>query len=251
MTGGRTDIHFHLLPGIDDGPSTLAESIELAARAVRDGTSTIVCTPHVRGDFLTDVRELRDRVRELKEGLARDCLPVSVLQGAELGADMVGRLSQTELDAIAQGPRGKRWLLVETPFSGITPDFGLACDELRDRGFGIVLAHPERSRGVLAGFRDGLDRELAAGSALQVNGFSLTGRHGEDTRSIALRLVELDLVTAVASDAHGGWRVPALTLGHDAMVAAGVPAGIARRVVDSGPRRLMAQGLAPVPIGLS
>jgi protein-tyrosine phosphatase len=250
MTGGRTDIHFHLLPRVDDGPSSMSEAIALAALAVRDGSSTLVATPHVRGDFIVDVRELRDRVRELKEALARDAIPVSVLQGAELGHDMVGRLSQIELDAIAQGPRGKRWLLVETPFSGITPDFSLACDELRDRGFGIVLAHPERSRGVLSGYRDGLDRELSLGSALQVNAFSLAGRHGEDTRHVALRLVELHLVTAIASDAHGGWRVPALSPAYDSLVSAGVSHGVARRLVDSGPRRLMANGLAPVPAGL-
>lgn len=250
MEHGRTDIHFHLLPGVDDGPSTLAESIELAGAAVADGTATVVATPHVRSDFLTDVHELRDRVRELKAALAAACLPVSVIQGGELGHDMVGRLRQDELDAIAHGPPRRRWLLVETPFEGIKPDFNQAADELRDRGFGVVLAHPERGGGLLDSGRVGLDHELAAGSGLQVNALSLAGHHGDVARRLALHLIALGLVTAVASDAHGGARRPALTLAHEIALSEGIAPGVARELVDSAPRRLMARGLEPVPAPL-
>ena len=44
----RTELHFHLLPGVDDGPTDDAEAIELARLAIEDGTSLIVVTPHVR-----------------------------------------------------------------------------------------------------------------------------------------------------------------------------------------------------------
>jgi protein-tyrosine phosphatase len=247
----RTDIHFHLLPGVDDGPATAQESVALARAAAREGTTTIVATPHVRSDFVTDVSQLRDRVREVKSALARERVPVSVMQGAELGYDMVGRLHQDELAAIAQGPPRRRWLLVETPFTGLTADFNRATDELRDRGFGVVLAHPERGAGLLDSHRGGLDHELGSGSALQVNAFSLVGHHGEVARRTALWLIELGLVTAIASDAHGGPRRPALTLGHDAAVANGIAPGIARALVDSGPKRLMARGLELVPAPLA
>jgi protein-tyrosine phosphatase len=247
----RTDIHFHLLPGVDDGPGTAQESVALARAAAREGTATIVATPHVRSDFVTDVSQLRDSVREVKAELARARVPVSVVQGAELGHDMVGRLHQDELESIAQGPPRRRWLLVETPFAGIAADFNRATDELRDRGFGVVLAHPERGGGLLDSNRTGLDHELCSGSALQVNAFSLAGHHGEVARRTALRLIELGLVTAIASDAHGGPRRPALTIGHDAAVAGGIAPGVARALVDSGPRRLMARGLEPVPAPLA
>src|SRR4051812_49012733 len=137
MSPRRTDIHFHLLPGVDDGPATLDESIELARAAVRDGTDTIVATSHVRSDYVTDVALLRDRAREVKEALARENVPVSVELGGELGHDMVGRLRQDDLEAIAHGPPRRRWLLVEAPFAGLDPTFNAAADELRDRGFGV------------------------------------------------------------------------------------------------------------------
>jgi protein-tyrosine phosphatase len=247
MTSRRTDIHFHLLPGLDDGPATIEESVALARAAIRDGTTTIVATPHVRSDYVTDVRELRDRVREVKAALAAAAVPASVAQGGELGHDMVGTLRQDELEAIAQGPPDGRWLLVETPFGGLTETFHAATDELRDRGFAIVLAHPERSAGLLGARRASLDRELAAGAALQVNAFSVAGRHGADAQRAATELVALGSVSAIASDAHGGPRTPALTPASEALIAAGFGASTVRALVDSGPRRLLARGLEAVP----
>ena len=44
----RAELHFHLLPGVDDGPGDMAESVELARLAVADGTSLVTVTPHVR-----------------------------------------------------------------------------------------------------------------------------------------------------------------------------------------------------------
>jgi protein-tyrosine phosphatase len=243
----RTDIHFHLLPGVDDGPATLADTIVLARAAVGDGAGTVVATPHVRGDHVTDVGQLRDRVREVKAALARAQVPLSVVQGGELGHDMVGRLRQDELASIAQGPPGRRWLLVETPFTGLGGEFNAAADELRDRGFGVVLAHPERDAELLGGHRPALDHELSAGTALQLNAFSLAGAHGPQARDNAFELIELGLAAVVASDAHGGPRSPALTMAYDLMVAEGLAPGTARSLVESGPRGLMARGLRPAP----
>src|SRR5919201_5432051 len=138
------EIHFHLLPEVDDGPATTEASVRLAEAAASDGTGTIVATPHVRSDFLTDVSDLPERVREVQQALDRERIAVRVLPGGELGYDMVGRLTQPELEVLAQGPPGCRWLLVESPFAGFGPDFPAATDELRDRGFGVVVAHPER-----------------------------------------------------------------------------------------------------------
>ena len=141
--GGRgVDLHFHLLPGLDDGPASLSDSLELAHAAVVDGTGTVVATPHVRGDFVTDVRELPDRVGELRARLEAEGIPLALRCGGELGHDMVGRLTQEELDLIAQGPPDGRWLLVEAPFECLDGDFHLATAELRDRGFSVMIAHP-------------------------------------------------------------------------------------------------------------
>jgi protein-tyrosine phosphatase len=242
-----TDIHFHLLPGVDDGPRTLEDSLELAAAAVRDGSSTIVATPHVRGDFMTDISDLPDRVREVQEAIDLAGIPLGVCRGAELGHDMVGRLHQDELDSIALGPPGARWLLVETPFQGIDQDFTAATDELRDRGFGVVLAHPERGAGILDGDCAAVKHEIAQGSALQVNASSLTGRHGEKPQAAAARLLLDRLATVVGSDAHSMSRAPALTNGLLSAVRIGLEPGAAAALVSSAPRQLLARGIAARP----
>jgi protein-tyrosine phosphatase len=241
------DIHFHILPGVDDGPSSMEESVALAAAAVADGTRVVVATPHVRTGFLTDVSELPDRVRELEDLLAREGIGLAVRRGAELGHDMVGRLSQGELDSVAHGPPGGRWLLVETPYVTFGDEFTAATDELRDRGFAVVVAHPERARDAYGGAAT-LRHELDSGSMLQVNAWSLVGRHGPEAFEKAHALLRAGHVGLIASDAHGGRRQPALTLAVAACGQAGVTPHDAQRLVGTAPHRLLERGLqVPAP----
>ena len=99
---------------------------------------------------------------------------------------------------------------MEAPFHSIGEDFHAATDELRDRGFGVLIAHPERSADATLDGATGLRRELAAGSLAQVNAQSITGAHGPDARAAAFELITEGLVNVVASDAHGPTRPPLL-----------------------------------------
>jgi protein-tyrosine phosphatase len=124
----HVDLHFHLLPGVDDGPTDLQESLDLSRAALAAGTRTIVATPHVRDDLgLTDPREIAARVRELRSALVAARIPLEVACGGELGHQMAFCLRRDELDLLAQGPPDARWLLVETPFHGIGEHAASAC----------------------------------------------------------------------------------------------------------------------------
>ena len=235
------EIHFHLLPGIDDGPSSIEESVALAAAAAAEGTRTIVATPHVHPMFDTDVSTLPDRVEEVRARLAAERIRIEVLCGAELAHDMVGGLSQSELETIAHGPRERRWLLLEAPLGGADETYTAAAEELRGRGFGVVVGHPERALATgQAGWR-AIEHELAAGSALQINAWSVAGLYGERVRNAAISLLHRAPRAAIASDAHGGERMPALGLAIGALKAAGLkdPA----RFADAAPRALLEHGL--------
>jgi protein-tyrosine phosphatase len=125
----------------------------------------------------------------------------------------------------------------------------VAADELRERGFGVVVAHPERALGLAeAGWR-ALEHELAAGSALQVNAWSVAGLYGERVRTTALGLLHRAPRAAVASDAHGGPRMPALRLALEALAAAGL--GDPARFVSAAPYGLLERGLAARPDSLA
>jgi protein-tyrosine phosphatase len=244
MRSQQADLHFHALPGLDDGPATIAESVELIRAAQADGSTLVVATPHVRHDYLTDVSDLHERVRELRSAAGAAGLSVSVRPGGELGHEMVGRLSQGDLESIAQGPPGCRWLLVETPFEGVAEDFHAATAELRDRGFGVLVAHPERSADAQVDGARGLLREIASGGCAQVNAQSITGEHGPGARTAALRLVREGLATIVGSDAHGPTRPPLLTRVRRTLADEGVDAATARGLTVAGPLRLLARGIA-------
>jgi protein-tyrosine phosphatase len=247
----RADLHFHLLPALDDGPKTLAESIELARAAVTDGTGTVVATPHVKPEFVSDVYELPDRVRELQAALQAEGIPLAVRRGAEVGHEMVGRLSQAEIESIALGPPGARWLLLEAPFDGLLEGFQAAVDELRDRGFASLIAHPERSPALLENGAAALRRELDRGALAQVNAGSLEGQHGPGAEGAGFELVESGLAAAIASDAHGGARPPALSRSLARLVAHGIERRLAHGLVSTGPRRVLARGIATRPNALA
>jgi protein-tyrosine phosphatase len=243
---GAADVHFHLLPGLDDGPAELSDSLELARAAVAQGTTTVVATTHVRPDFVTDVAVLAETLVELRAELRRERIELEVLCGAELGHDMVGRLGQEELESVAQGPPEGRWLLLEAPLEGFGPQFHLAAEELRARGFGVLLAHPERSADAQLDGGAGLRRELAAGSLAQLNALSITGSHGRGAEWAALRLVAAGRAALVASDAHGPTRPPALPAAFRRMVEWGAAPDTARALVHAAPRRLLARGIPGV-----
>jgi protein-tyrosine phosphatase len=198
----------------------------------------------VRSDFFTDVPSLPDRVAEVRSALAGAGIALEVLCGGELGHDMVGRLRQHELELIAQGPSRGRWLLVETPFEGVSESFHAATAELRDRGFGVLVAHPERSADAQVEGAEGLRREIASGACAQVNAQSITGEHGPGARTAALRLVREGLVTVVGSDAHGPTRPPLLTRVRRTLAEEGIDAATARGLTVAAPLRLLARGIA-------
>ena len=239
---GRTDIHFHLLPGVDDGPVTMEDSLELARLAVSDGTRTVVATPHIRREYLATPSEVPDRAAELQDRLRRERLPLAVIPGGELDAEMVAQMDQRDFEAIAVGPPGARWILLEAPFDGMA---GLvdAAAHIRARGFGVVLAHPERAAGVLAGGCRILRDELAAGCLAQVSVSSLTGAHGHEAQVSGWALIDQGLAHVLASDAHSPRRAPCLEAGIDRLLAGGTTFALARRLVDLNPRELVAAGM--------
>jgi protein-tyrosine phosphatase len=235
---GLVDIHLHLLPGVDDGPATLAQSIVQAERMARDGVTDAVVTPHLgHPDFpLVRAAEIGPRTRALARALAAAGIGLRLRPGAEIHADAVDGLSDAELQLVAQGPPGARWVLLEAPFEGAGERFRASCEHLLRGGFGVVVAHPERSRGFHRS-------ALPAAVVLQVNVCSLLGRHGVEARTRAEQLMLDGSAYVLASDAHGGTRAHTLRHGREAAIAAGVSSLRAAQLTAANPRFLFEHGL--------
>ena len=78
------DLHCHVLPGIDDGPDTIEDSLALARAAASAGTRVMVATPHVSWEYQNDAATITKLARELNARLAQDGVALEVLVGAEI-----------------------------------------------------------------------------------------------------------------------------------------------------------------------
>lgn len=233
----RTELHFHLLPGVDDGPRDDLEAIELARLAISDGTGRIVVTPHAH---LVELDEVRRRVEALRGRLRAAGIELELAPGGELSPDHVGSLDRGQLERIAQGPRDQPWLLLEAPLFPTETELGAAADELRAKGFGLLIGHPERSPGTSL---EELRRLASLGSVLQLNASSVAGRHGREARDGALELAWSGLPFVIASDAHSPDRPPLMTLAGVELEAAGIEPHRVRAAVDTLPEALLFHGL--------
>jgi protein-tyrosine phosphatase len=226
------DMHCHVLPGIDDGPATIEESVALARVAAAQGTRTIVATPHVNHRFPNRAAEIAERVRELNDCLRAAEIELEVKPGAEIAMTSLDELDADELAALTLG--GGRWLLLECPFTLAIDGFAGAARELQAAGHRVVLAHPERCHGFQRR-RELLEGLVAGGCLVSITAGALVGSFGGESRKMAMGLVRDGLVHNVASDAHDPHhRPPELAeplkragLGAEAeWLADGVPAAI-------------------------
>lgn len=209
------DLHFHILPQVDDGPPDLRRSIELARAAEADGTQLVAATPHLREDH-PHVRssELAARCRELNAALADADVALEVVAGGELDVLWVQEADEEQLRLASYAQRGTD-VLLETPYGAIAPSFDAAVRRLQALGYRILLAHPERNRA----FQQAparLSRLVRDGVLIQVTAGSLVPpRRRSRSHELAVQLVEHGLAHVIASDAHSAteMRPPNLSAG--------------------------------------
>ncbi len=193
------DLHCHVLPGIDDGPETIAGSIALARAAERAGIRTLVATPHVSWRYANTAEAIATGVAELNRRLAEEGVDLEVLAGAEVAMTRVDDTAPRELERLTLGDGG--WLLVEPPFTPAASGLDTILLELQRQGHRILLAHPERCP---AFHRDPemLTTIVRGGILTSITAGSLAGRFGAPPRRLALRLLREGLAHNVTSDAH-------------------------------------------------
>ena len=249
------DLHSHILPGVDDGPSTMAGSLDLARAAVAAGTRTILATPHISHDHGVAPERIAAGLEDLRAALAEAEIPLEVLPGGEIAIWRLIDLDDETLRALALG--GGPYLLVESPFSPVVGDFEPMVLDLHARGHRVLLAHPERCP---AFQRDPprLERLVGAGALVQVTAGSMAGAFGSTVRRFTTTILREGLGHVVASDAHDHVRrPPGLRAGFDALErelpgigtqADWLTEAVPRAVLDGAP--LPERPALPKPTGL-
>lgn len=205
---GLVDLHIHLLPGLDDGPRSRAEALELARLAVEAGVGTAVCTPHLMVGRFDNVRSrVLPAVRRLQEALDAEGLPLRLLPGCEAYAhpSLPALHDAGELPTLGDGP----FLLLELPWTALPPGLDELLFELQQRGLRPILAHPERYAPVQRQ-PDLVGRWVERGVLVQVNALHLAAASLGIVHRTAWRLLERGWVHLLASDAHSTRRPPCL-----------------------------------------
>lgn len=195
------DVHFHCLPGIDDGPGNWDDAVSLCRAAAAEGTSTIVATPHVlRTPWINDEPRHRDelvaRLNALLGGTP------AVLAGCEyfFSSDAV-ELWERGSGGPLTGLNRTSSLLVEFPGEIDTRAVEAAFHEFSILGVTPVIAHPERSP-FFALDPERLARLVDFGARVQVTAGAIAGDFGSKAGAACKKFFELGLVHLVASDAH-------------------------------------------------
>jgi protein-tyrosine phosphatase len=202
------DVHSHVVPSGDDGAATIEEGLALCRDAADHGTRVLYGTPHVWPlDGLAPDRELA----------VRRAHAVMADRAAGFGLELRLGFELTPAPSLLSEPLGRYVLeglempalLVEFPFTGDLELLARVCDRADGEGFGLVLAHPERSEAVLAD-PSSAKSYAERGWTLQVNGSSLLGRHGPRSEDVGWTFIDHGIATVVASDGHRATRPPQL-----------------------------------------
>jgi protein-tyrosine phosphatase len=214
------DLHCHVLPGIDDGPATLEDSLDLARAAERAGVTTVVATPHVSWRYTNDPEVIRQGVDAVRSAVRAAHIAIDVRPGAEIAVPRLGDLSDQDLCALRLGDGP--WLLIEAPLTPAVEDVESVLDAVHRRGHWIVLAHPERSP-LFHRHPQRLKALVDRGMLCSITAGSLVGAFGSRVHSFALALAREGLVHNVTSDAHDAVRRPPILRGDIVAAAAQVP----------------------------
>ena len=195
------DTHLHILPGIDDGPETVEESLALARVLVQEGIHSAIATPHYNDEFpRRSATEIRARVDDMQYTLDRCGIPLRLFGGHE-ALIYPGLVEDIQSDRLAT-LNGSRYLLLELWSSTWIPETERVIFELRSAGIIPVLAHVERYHTIQKDPHR-LVRLLEQGALAQLTASSLSGLWGKTVRHSAETLLKKGLVHCIASDAHG------------------------------------------------
>lgn len=203
------DLHCHILPGIDDGPSTLEESLHMARLAEGDGIKTIVATPHtLNGVYLNPAGEIRSRVNSLQEAITAEGVNLELGFGADvhLCPRMMEKIRSGEAATLNDD---RRYILLEFPSQNIPPGVREEIFALKLNGITPVITHPERNNTIQHNL-EFLREFIAMGALCQVTAMSVTGDFGEIIRHCAAQMLRYRLVHVIATDAHSAQGRPPL-----------------------------------------
>ncbi|MCM1157456.1 MAG: hypothetical protein NC300_03975 [Bacteroidales bacterium] len=194
------DIHSHILPGVDDGASSMEESLSMLEIAYQEGTRNLILTPHyVRGKNSYTKEELHSRFAELKQEAGKRFPELTLYLGNEILwedgiiEDLKNGLIQTMNDT--------KYILVEFNIRISYSQLYDAIRKITNARFRPVIAHVERYR-CLFKHIERIDELVGLEAYLQMNISSVYGGMLDENARWCKKLVRDEYISFFGTDAH-------------------------------------------------
>lgn len=194
-----TDMHSHLVPGVDDGAQTVEDSIALIERLRSMGFKSLVTTPHIKSDhYPNTIATIQQGLKDLRLALAERSIDMPIQAAAEYYIDdhFMQLLDAKELMVVTDNQ-----VLVEISFMVEPMTFHDILFKIQMAGYRPILAHPERY-GFYHGKPDAYHELKNRGCLLQLNTLALTGYYGKPVKQAAERNLKDGLYSYCGTDMH-------------------------------------------------
>lgn len=195
-----TDIHSHLLPGIDDGVKTIEDSLALIKAMKELGFYRLITTPHIRAELYPNTHEIiNTKLEEVREAVSKEGIDIKIEAAAEYYVDDTFLEIMRKEKLLTFGK--DNYLLIEFSYLNKPMYIKSLIFDLQSLGYKVVLAHPERysyfnPKSDL--MKIILDNEVY----LQLNMCSLVKFYDSSVSVLADKLINLGHYTFVGSDLH-------------------------------------------------
>jgi tyrosine-protein phosphatase YwqE len=196
----KTDIHSHLLPGIDDGAPDLETSLLLIRGMKELGYEKLITTPHIMWDMYRNTPAIiREKLELVRDAVKQEGIEIEIDAAAEYFLDEhVEELLQKKEPLLTLYDNK-----VLTEFSMVFPAMNTKTIlfEMQMQGYQPVIAHPERYI-YLQRNKEFYDELRNTGCLFQLNLLALGGRYGKAVAELTQYLLKNDFYTLIGSDLH-------------------------------------------------
>ena len=196
-----TDVHSHILFGVDDGCSSLEESIELLKKMQETGFKNVILTPHyIEGSEYNSVNsEKLSILKQIREEIRRQNIDINVYLGNEIF------INNHIYDLIKDGEiytlNGSKYILVELPFHNQIVSLEDIIYELKVKGLAPIIAHPERYSYFQNNYKE-VDRLREEGFLFQGNYASILGYYGKESQKLLKYMLKKGYIDYLGTDVH-------------------------------------------------
>ena len=196
-----TDAHSHILFGIDDGSSSLKESIELLKKMKDTGFNNVILTPHyIEGSvFNANNIDKMNRYEMLLEELEKQNIDINIYLGNEIfiSNNILSNIKRNQILSL----NNTKYLLIELPFHNKILNLEDIIYEIKVKGYIPIIAHPERYT-YFQENKDLIDKLREEEVLFQANYASILGYYGKSSEKLMKYMLKKGYIDYLGTDIH-------------------------------------------------